>query len=239
MLAEAGASIDATNNTGQTPLFYAVLAYKTETALYLISLGADTSVKDNAGFNVLDHATANGLRDLIIALSNGVVAQKDDHGNTPLHQAVYNNQSETVRVLLQSDATNVNELNNDGVTALVLAVNNSNINLAEMLLKNGADVNLHLLNGNSALHYAAGIGNHHIGKLLIEAGADINSRNSYSETPLLQAAQCGFNDFTAMLIDKEADVNAVNNESRSAMDFASERGYNEILEQLLMAGAGG
>ncbi|RYE02986.1 MAG: ankyrin repeat domain-containing protein, partial [Rickettsiaceae bacterium] len=112
LLTDGGADINAANNNGQTPLFYAVLAYKTETALFLISLGADTSVKDNAGYNVLDHATANGMRDLVTVISNGSVAQRDDHGNTPLHQAVYNNRSETVQALLRSDASNVNELNN-------------------------------------------------------------------------------------------------------------------------------
>ncbi|MDT3405589.1 ankyrin repeat domain-containing protein [Mucilaginibacter terrae] len=158
MLVDAGADVNAGNNTGQTPVFYSVLAYKTETALYLITLGADTGVKDNGGYNIFDHATANGMRELITALGEANTVQKDDHGNTPLHQAVYNNQSETVMALLKSSAANVNELNNGGVSALILAVNNSNMHVADLLIKNGADVNLHLHNGNSALHYAAGNG---------------------------------------------------------------------------------
>lgn len=178
MLVDAGADINATDSSGNTPLIWSVRSGKTETSLYLISKGADIALKNNEGHSAFDYATAAGLRDLVSALSGGNVATKDEHGYTPLHQAVYNNQSETVNALLKASNSNINELADDGRSALMLAVQNSNIAIIELLLKNGADVSLNMLEGDSVLHYSASIGNRFVGKVLIDAGAEVNGRNT-------------------------------------------------------------
>lgn len=197
----------------------------------MLQQGADQTIKDNEGFNALDYATAAGLRDLVVVLSEAKgISQKDDHGNTSLHQLVYNGQSETVKALLQQDNSNINEVNNEGQTPLVLAVQNSNIGIVEQLIQAGAKINISLLNGNSPLHYAAAIGNRFIAKLLIDNGANINALNAYSESPLLIAAYKGHNDFTVLLIEVGANLNQVDYNSKIAMAYASEKGCTEIVE---------
>ena len=62
---------------------------RTEAAKLLLEKGADSQVKDNVGCKAIDYATSNGLRDIItLLLKNENNDNKNNSGNTPLHQLV-------------------------------------------------------------------------------------------------------------------------------------------------------
>ena len=235
MLVEAGADINATDNEGKTALIYTLAEQRTETAKYLIEKGADVNIADNSGHKAIDYATAFGLRDIIALLGNADTS--DVAGNTPLHQAVYNGQTEVVRTL--ANQQNVNAVNDGGETPLLIACMQGNLAVVNILLRAGADTKLRLLNGNTALHYAASQGNRFIGKQLLDSNAEVDAQNENGETALIVAAMCGQNDFSAMLIENNANVNLADNEQQTALSYASERGFTEIVEQLIIAGAEG
>ncbi len=92
LLIDAGADINATDRGGRTALIYAVEAKKAEAARYLVELGADISIMDNQNHTALDYANALGLVQLIESMSNENAGNADAFGNTPLHQACYNEQ---------------------------------------------------------------------------------------------------------------------------------------------------
>lgn len=185
-----------------------------------------------------DYAASNGMRDVISALEDGQ-RQTDNAGNTTLHQACYLNQSEVAEALIKAGNVDINAPNDHGDTPLLMACENQNVYLVEILLKAGADPNRKLLNGFAPLHYAASEENYPIAKALLAGGADSNVRNLDGETPLIFAAREGENDMTALLIENGADVNLTDNMQHSALHYATENGYTEIVEQLLVAGAEG
>ncbi len=238
MLIEAGADVNSTDNDGVTPLMILAQRGKTDAALKLLeNAEIDIHIKDNAGRMAIDFATACGLRELVKALSQAEEAHADTYGNTSLHHACWNEQSEVVKILLEKDPASVNKPNDDGESPLILAVRRSNLMIAELLLAAGAKTDIADADGVRPLHIAADHGDLFMGKALLKAGAAIDSKTSDGETALILAARNGKNDFTAMLIEKEADVNAVDNDQHSALYYASEEGYTEIVEQLLIAGA--
>ena len=238
LLTDAGADVNATDNDGMTPLMVLAQHSKTDAALKLLQHPEiDISVKDNKNRMAIDYATSNGLRELVKALSAAEEAHADAYGNTSLHHACWNDQSEVVKVLLEKNPESVNRLNDDGESPLLLAVRRSNLMIVELLLKAGADTGCADLQGFLPLHIAAAGGDQFVGKALLTAGADINQKTAEGQTPLIFAARNSRNDFTAMLIEQGADVNAVDNDQHSAMYYASEAGYTEIVELLLMAGA--
>ena len=238
MLLDAGADVNSTDNGGVTPLMILAQRGKTDAALKLMeNADIDISIRENDGRMAIDFATAAGLRELVKTLSQAKEAHADTYGNTSLHHACWNAQSEVVKVLLEKDTDSVNKPNDEGETPLILAVRRSNLVITELLLAAGAKTDVADTDGVLPLHIAAGLGDLFVGKALLKAGAGIDEKDSDGETPLILAARNGRNDFTAMLIEKKADVNEVDNEQHSALYYASEEGYTEIVEQLLMAGA--
>ena len=102
-LVEAGADPDASDREGCTPLMRLVENRRTDAALWLIDRGVDTEATDQTGHRALDYATAYGLAEVVERLSrngSGGTDRRDAEGNTPLHQAVSNDQAEVVRRLL-------------------------------------------------------------------------------------------------------------------------------------------
>ena len=87
LLVRNGGDINALDFKGRAPIIYAIMQNKSEAAFKCIELGADTTLKDNDGHLPIDYAATNGLKELVNFLSSG---EKDNFGNTPLHQACYN-----------------------------------------------------------------------------------------------------------------------------------------------------
>ena len=126
-LLDAGADINATDKDGKSVLIYSVLARKVEAAKYLIAKGADTAVKDNNNRTAVDYANALGLPYFLTEVSTDSMGETDAFGNTPLHQAGFNGQSEVIKVMLAKGEADVNAVNNDGETPLFVAVNSNHI----------------------------------------------------------------------------------------------------------------
>ena len=153
-LIDAGADPDAVDNEGCTPLMRLLENHRTDAALWLIDRGADTEVTDRSGHRALDYATVYGLREAVARLSRPDDAVRDAEGNTPLHQAVCNDQAEVVRTLLAASKAQLDAPNDAGETPLLMACGRGNLHIARMLLAAGADVNRSLPCGLSPLHRA-------------------------------------------------------------------------------------
>lgn len=238
LLTAAGADVNCADSGGSTPLMVMAQHGRTDAALRFIqNPDVDINCKDNDNHMAIDYATSSGLRELVKALSQTEETHTDASGNTPLHHACWNEQAEVVKVLLEKDQDSINKVNDEGETPLILAVQQSNLVITQLLLSAGAQPECADLSGVMPLHIAAGNGDLFVAKALLAAGADIDAKTTDGQTPLIMAAKMGRNDFTAMLIETGADVNSVDNEQHSALHYATEAGYTEIVEQLLVAGA--
>lgn len=78
----------------------------------------------------------------------------------------------------------IDSVDERGNTLLLLACQNSNKRLAEMLLLRGANVNHQNVGGNTALHFALAFdAEGMLGEYLIEHGADDSLENAEGLTP--------------------------------------------------------
>ena len=134
-----GADPDAADNEGCTPLMRLLESRRTDAALWLIDHGADTARTDRTGHRALDYATAYGLREVVVRLSRPDDDARDAEGNTPLHQAVYNDCAEVVRTLLDASKAQLDTPNDAGETPLLVACGRGNLHIARMLLAAGAN----------------------------------------------------------------------------------------------------
>ena len=97
-LKKGGIDFDKRDKYGNTCLMYAITEKRTTMVKFLVERGADISIKDNQEHKAIDYSTANGLRDIISILTSDIT-ETNITGDTPLHQACYNEQSEVVKEL--------------------------------------------------------------------------------------------------------------------------------------------
>ncbi|APR97747.1 ankyrin repeat domain-containing protein [Wolbachia endosymbiont of Folsomia candida] len=154
------------------------------------------------------------------------------HNVTPLHFAVMQKDKKIVEVLLKNGAVTDAEMlftHGGKRTALYLAVEAQDLEMARLLLRYKAKVNVKVMDsygdgcvtgndGCTPLHCAIALGDLTMAKLLIEYGADVNAQvkgnvlgrkgtdAAYGYTPLHIAVEKGNLDAVKLLIDYGAKV---------------------------------
>lgn len=133
-------------------------------------------------------------------------------GSTALHWAVYWDNLELARTLLDKGA-DVEAATRLGATPLYLAAVNGNAALLRLLLDAGADAKATVLqNEETPLMFAARAGSVEAVRVLAEAGADLDAEDAYrGATALLFAAEQNHAAVVGWLIDHGANPNARTN----------------------------
>ncbi len=111
----------------------------------------------------------------------------------------------------------VNQLNPNDESPLMLAALHGHLRLAEQLIARGADVNK---TGWTPLHYAATGGHADLLKLLLDHHAYIDAESPNGTTPLMMAAYYGNPKVTLLLLEEGADPTLKNQNGLTAYDFA-------------------
>lgn len=150
----------------------------------------------------------------------------------PIHDAVKKADIASIAAALDAGA-DVNEI--DGVTALYIASNGGNVEVASLLIDRGADVNLPARWG-TPLYAAALRGHADIVKLLLDHGAKVD-QPSKSRLPLHAAAEAGCLPCVSFLVEAGADVNALAAGRMPAIHFAKLGAHEDVVEYLRDHGA--
>lgn len=179
-----GGSTEIKNATGETALFSAVKADKTNSIQALLDAGANLYARDTQGNTALHAAirwnTENAARTLI--QSGPIIHERNLQGKTALHEAVRLGMSSIESLLVQSGAKL--ELRDiEGNTPLMEAVHGGNSSSVERLCDYGANPEARNIRGNTPLHSAVLTGRTDIANLLLHRGASIHARNADGQTP--------------------------------------------------------
>lgn len=166
-----------------------------------------------------------------------VAAPAASSADVRLLDAVRKADRKAVRELLQNRA-DVNTAQPDGSTALVLAADRNDLDMADLLIRAKANVNAANEYGATALSVACASGNVAMIELLLDAKADPNAALLSGETPLMTAVDKGNIDAARALLQHGADVNV--KESRggqTALMWAVANKHPEIVKLLVEHGA--
>ena len=156
----------------------------------------------------------------------------NEKGQTGLHLALQEASTEVAQVLADWPTTDVNKLNTQGESALMLSVLKGQQLLAEKLIKKGADVNK---SGWTPLHYAASGKSEKLVALLLENNAYIDAESPNGSTPLMMAAMYGSEASVELLLQEGADPNIKNQQGLTALDFAQRGKRPDAVEAIAAA----
>lgn len=141
-----------------------------------------------------------------------------------LFAAVRMGRDDIIPGLLQAGAS-LEEREETGHTALILASYNGHESTTTLLLSLGADVDgADGARGNTALMGISFKGYSAIARILIDAGADVNARNLAGQTALMTAALFNQTAIIGMLVDAGADPAVKDAEGRDVVTLARSQG---------------
>ena len=161
-LVEAGADVNARNESGWTPLHGAISASHLEGVKVLVKSGADVNARNESG-NISLHSVGSYYTTLreervevvrILIAAGADVDARNGGGETPLHSFAVSGPAEAVEVLIEAGAdVNVrSKLDNTPMhKAICCTFNERRAAIIKALVDGGADVNVTDMYGNSLL----------------------------------------------------------------------------------------
>lgn len=166
-------------------------------------------------------------------LSRGFDANTlDPKGQHGLYLALREPSLKAAQALTEWPKTNVNALNAQEESPLMMAALKGHLEAAAALIKRDADVNK---TGWAPLHYAATNGHIPVMALLLENHAYIDAESPNGTTPLMMAAQYGTAPAVKFLLEAGADPLLKNQQGLTAVDFARRTSRAESVEILTAA----
>jgi len=218
---EQGTEVDAKDELGWTPLFWAASMGQSEVGLFLLSKGAKANTKIQNEHTPLHQAAKSGAFQLVEALiSKGAdVNAKGKQGNTPLHNAAVGGHRQVAELLIANGAE-VNAKAKNNWTPLHRAILAGQKDVAETMIRHGADMAVKDSRGRIALDLAKQCGHKEIAQRLLDEMTNIDARDEEGRTILHRAASEGWTEELQRILQSKPDLNAKDNAGRTPLHYA-------------------
>ncbi|KAL4239818.1 hypothetical protein ACF0H5_000620 [Mactra antiquata] len=211
LLNTEGCIIDCRDEDQLTPLHEACQLKQSIVARYLIQCGSDIDARDISDGTPLLFAAAEGLSDIIQIMLDKAQKWRGVDGKVAV----------------------VNHVDNEGASALHLAVQNNQAEVIDLLIENGAEINLQNNTHYAPLHMAVIGGQLDIVKQLLDKGANIEARDGDHMTPVHRCSMYGKLEVLQVLLNRGASVNARTSEQMTPLLVATWKGHTNLVEYLL------
>jgi len=249
LLIEGGADVNAQNAFGSTALMWSV-SDPTKVRL-LLDHGAQVNTAARSGRTALIIAAfTNPSAEVVkLLLAKGAnVKVMDARHVTPLNAATFGNDTATVRLLLEAGAYLETPHTFIGLTPLMNAAGNRNVEAAKLLVAKGAGVNSVSKTENlpkiqtgtvefggwTPLLMASAFGPPEAVNMLLNAGAKIDAQDYRGFTPLMLAVGTDRYDrrIVNMLLAHGADLRPTNHAGETALDWATKFHDQDVIRAL-------
>ena len=192
ILMDAGADLNIADIDGYTCLHYVAVYCRKEALQTIIGHGANVNARNNKNVTALMTACSKGNTGAINILMNAGADPNiaDNDGYTCLHYAARGDGSTEVVEAIITHGADLNARNIFNVTAIMLACEKGNLDVAKFLLNSGADFNIGDVISGTYLHYAVLVGcGKEMLQMMIDHGIDFKATVVTSETALVLASE--------------------------------------------------
>jgi len=181
---QRGASTEAVNSTGETPLFWAVRHDGASTVRTLLASRANINARDSLGNSVLHAAVRWNAQNAAVALLDGGtdVNVQSVSRTTPLHDTVRLGNIEMAVILIEWGA-DLEVRDSNGNTPFMEAVRSGYVAAVNLLAGRGADPMTRNVNGDTPLHLAVSMEDNTMIGILLNLNVSIHARNTRNRSP--------------------------------------------------------
>lgn len=174
----------------------------------------------------------------ILCVLVGVILWLTPASADPIHDAASSGSVGEAQRILASEPAAWRKIDKSGMTPLLLAVREGQVDMVTFLLGAGADPNQTSPQNWSPLHEAAVTGNPEIVRLLIGKGAHPRVYEEQNHgTPLHVACFHGNLEICQLLVRAGADINARDRERLTPMWHARDQGHLKVVAWMKEHGA--
>jgi len=136
--------------------------------------------------------------------------------------------------LLLNTGVNINIININGWSPLLIACKNNTSDTVKLLIESGADLNFADPSGTTALMIATRDQNFEIVDVLCGKRVNLDHQNSQGKTALMLAVQCGYVEIVELLLSNGADANLMALDAETALIMAASKlTFSNIQEKFL------
>jgi ankyrin repeat protein len=198
--------IDARNEEGFTPLMLSVIHGQVEAFTNLVNAGADYNLR----------VQCNQCDSSLLMLAAG-------HG-----------QNEIINNILSINDINIDEQNNEGMTALMIAAAAGQLDTLNFLLERGASLQITTIQDCTILMVASACNQPAMVKVLIDTHhVEINDQDKNGLTALMMAAINGSVEVIDVLLERNADRKLTDKDDCHALMHAAIQGEAEAITRLI------
>lgn len=235
MLINKEGDVNDEDYLGRTPLHSAALNGNKNVIDLLLKNKAHVEARSFTGETPLHVAATSGKADAVeILLNNNAKVDANASLGQPIHYALPEHKD--VVLLLVKNGADVNALDPESKTPLLLAVQGDQKDIVQFLIGAGANVNVSV-NGKSPLFVAVLNNNIEMVDLLIQNGAKIEKdlNNTYSElnNPIVFAISSGNKDLIKTLLALDINVNMTIDKNATLLHLAAQQGDKDIVYDLI------
>lgn len=225
-------------NFGFSPLHLCIHYHNYDTAILLVSNGADINAISGVDkYSVLQYAIINNIYIPFIKLlldNNANLNYQNVNLDTAIIFAIKSGNKQLIQLLLDHNP-NLNLKNQYGQTALNFSVGfnlNNGYEITKLLIKHGADPNISDIAGTTPLMWAAEQFDEKILLLLLNLTNDINHQNRFGSTVLHYAVRSNHY-FTKKVLSYYPDLFISDKIGDRAIDIAQKTGASKTSKLLL------
>ncbi|XP_014229214.2 ankyrin-1-like [Trichogramma pretiosum] len=241
-----------------TPLHWALYLWDEPAARLLLRRGANPNLADNKGstaLHIICKIRFNDLANLLFQVSDEkrrrvLVDAQDNEGNTPLHLALEQMDTEMVGLLLRRGA-NPTLANKDGQIPLHIACEVFNDDESLRMLFELSNDKYHSVQlnakgkwGKTPLHLVLYNKNKEAAEFLLRRGGDPDLTDNFGKTALHVMSHSFHNEDLVEIFFKVSDelnqqlqIDARNSNGKTPLYLALKRGNKKMIEQLMRRGA--
>lgn len=227
---------------GNTALIYAAEEGHAKIVNLLLNLpGIDINAKNSEEETALDCAKRKGRRRVIRLIQSKIGIQSSKFDQFPVavkHPPIDKIKEEFWNTIFRGDINemdlkflddkgeilvDVNSINENGETALIIAASNGNHELVRWLMEYNADITIKDANGDNALIRAAKNGYFDVVEELLFQKANINSVGQHKRTALMVAAENGYVRVVKLLLKKGVKTELKDDYDKTVLDIIKEK----------------